>query len=163
MGEAHNYILLLLASFLFPLPAPKYLLRPRFQESVIMMPLFQTRPEVEWTPQWSGKIRSCFFLPLRTRAGLHCQPLASGLSPGRAESGQVPPCVHLKNIFVQMKSFEINIDRKFKEKSCKRLSVSLEAHTKEHSLGCFCCFLFAWGLFCFAFFRPHPRYMEAPG
>lgn len=42
-----THILFLLACFLCPLPASKYLPRPHFPESIIMMPLFQIGPGVE--------------------------------------------------------------------------------------------------------------------
>ena len=109
-----------LAYFLSPLPAPKYLLRPHFPESIIRMPLFQTRPEAEWTHSdlVSSATVLSFYCSLESGPHLHRQPqppmpppplplslpLAPGLSPGGAELGQIPPYVHLQNIFVQMKS-----------------------------------------------------------
>lgn len=65
-----------LAYFLSPLPASKYLLKPHFPESIIRMPLFQIRPEVEWTH--SDLVSSATVLSFYCSPGpgqhLHCQP-----------------------------------------------------------------------------------------
>lgn len=68
-----THILFLLACFLCPLPAPKYMLRPHFPESIIMMPLFQIRPGMEWRHH-SGLARSATF------PSLNCSPYAWSLS-----------------------------------------------------------------------------------
>lgn len=144
-----------LAYFLSPLPASKYLLKPHFPESIIRMPLFQIRPEVEWTH--SDLVSSATVLSFYCSPGpgqhLHCQPqppmpppplplsllLAPGLSPGGAELGQIPPYVcspteHFCPDEIMLKQIlTASLRRK---RSCKRsaLRVYLEAHTKEHSM-----------------------------
>lgn len=95
------------------------------------------------TPQWSGKICYLFFpATAHPKPGhhLHCQPLAPGLSPVGAKLSQIPPSVHLKNIFVQMNHIERNIDSKLQEKkklqevSSKRLFRGTLKNIPTHSL-----------------------------